>query len=176
MTPLESPRRQWLFGRPLTERECHFLQSCFGTALATDSIRMVASLGHRSWSPYGHRISLVRAHFHAGSAREEVRLDEPDSAACLAHEALHVWQRQRGRRVTLEAIPLQAGYTLGAWNPYDYRRSQDPADMLEQFVTGNVEQQGKIFEDYIYARQSGRDITAFEAVARHVRASARSTA
>lgn len=162
-------RAEWLRGRPLSERERQFLQTCFGDSLHDAPIRVVASIGHRSWSPFGHRISLVRKHFVGGSAHEELRLDEPSTAACLAHEALHVWQRQHGRRVTWEAIPLQVGYSLGRIDPYSYDRTCDPQRMLEQFIQGNVEQQGKIFEDYVYTLRGGREAAAFEAVARHVR-------
>jgi len=168
---MRQARGEWLRGRPLSDNEREFLQTCFGDSLHDAPIRVASSIGHRSWSPYGHRISLVRTHFVRGSAREELRLDDPSTASCLAHEALHVWQRQHGRRVTWEAIPLQVGYTLGRFDPYSYDRTTDPVRMLEQFVQGNVEQQGKIFEDYVYTLRDGRETAAFEAVAHHVRAS-----
>lgn len=158
-----------LLGRPLSEEECAFLKVWFGESLALEPIRVVASIGHRSWSPFGHRISLIRRHFDDGSARNSVALNNPASAACFAHEALHVWQRQRGRRVTWEGIPLQAAYVVGAKNPYRYQRSRNPEEMLAEFVTGNVEQQGQIFEDYVFARLHGREAKEFAAVANLVR-------
>jgi hypothetical protein len=160
----------WLLGRPLAEREREFLQRYFGESLACAPIRVVASIGHRSWSPFGARISLVARHFCGHSARKDVRLDDPESAACFAHEALHVWQRQHGRHVTREAIPLQLGYSLGTRDPYAYRPTHDPAELLQQFIQGNVEQQGKIFEDYVYTHCTGGDTSAFGEVARHVQA------
>ncbi|MET0343141.1 MAG: hypothetical protein ABW252_19185, partial [Polyangiales bacterium] len=105
--------------------------------------------------------------------RAEVRLDVPSIAAVFAHEAVHVWQRQGGRRVTWEGARLQAGYTLGLFDPYAYdARATCPATLLSLFVLGNIEQQGRIFEDYVRADLEGRDTERFGQVAdwvRHVR-------
>ena len=158
-----------LTGRPLSADECSFLATYFGDALDTTPIRIAASLGKRSWSPFGHRISLVKRHFGEGHPGSEVTLSDPQAAAVFAHEALHVWQRQRGRRVTWEAIPLQAGYILAGRDPYDYEPSDDPALLLERFLRGNVEQQAKIFEDWVYRDRTGAPVDAFAAVANHVR-------
>lgn len=132
-------------------------------------MRIVASLGRRSWSPFGHRISLGRKHFRERDAASEIALEDPQSAAVFAHEAMHVWQRQGGRRVTWEAIPLQAAYTLGRFNPYAYEACDDPEQMLERFLRANVEQQAKMLEDFVYRERSGSDVGEFEGVARHVR-------
>jgi hypothetical protein len=145
------------------------LRAYFGPSLDTRGMRIVASLSHRSWSPFGHRISLVKTHFRDGHAASEVELDEPRSAAVFAHEAMHVWQRHGGRRVTWEAIPLQASYTLGRSDPYAYERSENPARMLERFLGANVEQQAKMFEDFVYFDRTGRDTSAFRDVVAHVR-------
>jgi hypothetical protein len=145
------------------------LAAYFGSSLDTRGVRIVASLGLRSWSPFGQRISLARTHFSEGHAASDVELSEPRSAAVFAHEAMHVWQRQGGRRVTWEAIPLQASYTLGGSDPYAYERCEDPARMLERFLRANVEQQAKMFEDFVYFDRTGRDTSAFRDVVAHVR-------
>ena len=159
--------------RRLTEFERSFLAEYFADSLDLEPIRVAASLGKRSWSPYGPRISLVRHHFQDHRAANEIALGDPRTASVFAHEALHVWQRQGGRRVTWEAIPLQANYILGRRDPYEYVSSEDPAVVLAQFTAGNVEQQGKIFEDYVRCERSGRDTRAFDAVAQFVRARVR---
>jgi hypothetical protein len=160
---------QWIAGRAPSEAECAFLKTYFGDALDTRDVRIVASLGRRSWSPFGHRISLVREHFRERDAGSEIVLEDPQSASVFAHEAMHVWQRQGGRRVTWEAIPLQAAYTLGRFNPYAYDACDDPDVMLERFLGGNVEQQAKMLEDFVYRERIGADTSALSGVARHVR-------
>jgi hypothetical protein len=155
--------------RPLHEAETEFLQRFFGPSLDTSTIRISSSLGRRSWSPFGARIGLARRHFRERHAGSEVGLEEPNSAAAFAHEALHVWQRQHGRAVTREAIPLQAGYLLGRFDPYAYEGSEDPAVMLALFERCNVEQQAKIFEDYVLHTLRGRSVHAFEHIASSVK-------
>jgi hypothetical protein len=81
--------------------------------------------------------------------------------AVLAHEALHAWQRQHWRWVTLQGIPLQAGYALGLCDPYRHDLSEDPREMLCSFMTGNIEQQGRIFERYVHASLTGGDTAAY---------------
>jgi hypothetical protein len=161
---------QWIAGRTLSEDECAFLHAYFGDSIETRSMRIVASLGRRSWSPFGHRISLVKRHFRDGHPASEIVLDDPRSAAVFAHEAMHVWQRQGGRRVTWEAIPLQAGYTFAGIDPYAYEPCDDPEQMVARFLTANVEQQAKILEDFVYRDRTGGDTQRFEHVVRHIRA------
>jgi hypothetical protein len=160
---------QWITGRSPSDAESQFLRAYFGTSLDTRALRIAASLGRRSWSPFGQRVSLAKTHFSEGHAASEVELNEPRAAAVFAHEAMHVWQRQGGRRVTWEAIPLQASYTLGRCDPYAYERCEDPARMLERFLGANVEQQAKMFEDFVYLDRTGRDTSAFRDVVAHVR-------
>ena len=156
--------------RRVDPRERAFLASYFGPSLDLDRIRLGSSLGARSWSPYGNRISLTLDLYEQRDARAPVRLEDPRAAAVFAHEALHVWQRQHGRAVTREGARLQAGYTLGWFDPYEYdRRVLHPASLLAVFVLGNIERQGRIFEDYVWAAQTGRDIARFEKVAAWVR-------
>lgn len=147
-----------------------FLQRHFGAALAIDRIVLGSSLGRRSWSPFGGRISLTRDLFEGHDPRAAVRLDDARAAAVFAHEALHVWQRQHGRAVTREGALLQARYTLGTFDPYAYdQRLSDPSALLAVFVLGNIERQGRIFEHYVLSAHSGRDATRFERVAAWVR-------
>jgi hypothetical protein len=159
---------QWFAGRAPSEAECSFLKAYFGESLQLARLRIAASLGHRSWSPYGHRISLVRRHFTAGDASNEVDMLDPRSASVFVHEAMHVWQRQGGRRVTWEAIPLQARYLAGV-DPYAYELLVDPAQMLAIFLRANVEQQAKIFEDFVYRERVGADTAPFVDVVNFVR-------
>lgn len=159
---------QWIAGREASEREREFLARYFGDSLDCGRLRIVASLGRRSWSPFGSRISLVRGHFVDADAKREVELSDPLSAAVFAHEAMHVWQRQGGRRVTWEAIPLQVGYWAGR-DPYAYEACEDAEGMLEQFKAANVERQAKIVEDFVYRDLRGGDVGVFELVARHIR-------
>jgi hypothetical protein len=83
-----------------------------------------------------------------------------------------VWQRQRGRAVTRVGAFLQAGYMLGMFDPYAYRVRHDPRCLLAEFVLGNIEQQGRIFQDYVFAVRSRRPVGSFSLVASWVRLSA----
>jgi hypothetical protein len=156
--------------RRVTDGERAFLRHYFGDALAVERIWIGSSLGVRSWSPVGGRISLTRDLFRDRHPGAEVRLDRPAVAAVFAHEALHVWQRQRGRRVTWEGAGLQTAYALGLFDPYAYdARDADAATLLTRFVLGNIEQQGRMFQDYVEADRSGHDTARFAWVAAWVR-------
>ena len=156
--------------RRVTDGERAFLDEYFGGALAADRIVIGSSLGRRSWSPLGGRISLTRDLFLDEDPRAEVRLAHPRAASIFAHEALHVWQRQHGRRVTWEGARLQAGYSLGLFDPYAYDEAvRDPVALLTLFVLGNIEQQGRMFEHYVYADRIGGDTRRFRAIAAWVR-------
>jgi len=156
--------------RRVSDSERAFLRHYFGDALAIDRSAIGTSVGRRSWSPYAGRISLTRDLFHEGDARRDVRLDHPRAASIFAHEALHVWQRQHGRRVTWEGAGLQTGYTLRLFDPYAYDETvQDPASLLALFVLGNIEQQGRMFEHYVYGDRAGLDTSRFARMAQWVR-------
>jgi hypothetical protein len=149
--------------RRVSPSERAFLEHYFHDALAIERIRLGSSLGARSWSPYGNRISLTRDLYHDGDPRAEVRLEDARVAAVFAHEAVHVWQRQHGRAVTREGALLQAGYTLGLFDPYAYdERERHPASLLAQFALGNIEQQGRMVQDYVYADRTGRPTARFD--------------
>jgi hypothetical protein len=159
--------------RRVFEREQAFLEHYFGPSLSVSRIAIGSSLGRRSWSPYGARISLVRGLFEHGDPRAEVRLDDPHAASVFAHEALHVWQRERGRRVTWEGARLQTGYVLRLFDPYAYDCTvRDPGELLSLFMLGNIEQQGRMFQDYVYADRCGHDCVRFRAIARWVQSGA----
>jgi len=160
--------------RRLNARERAFLQRYFVGSLALDRIALGTSLGARSWSPYGGRISLTVDLFREPDARSDVRLDDPYAASVFAHEALHVWQRQHGRAVTRQGARLQVGYALGLFDPYAYDLTlRDPRALLAAFVLGNIEQQGRIVQDYVAADMRGQDTTRFSHVARWIRGAAR---
>ncbi|HEX5660452.1 MAG TPA: hypothetical protein VFX59_24825 [Polyangiales bacterium] len=147
--------------RRVSARERAFLRSFFADSLDVDRIWIGSSLGQRSWSPFGARISLTRDLF----AGAEVALDDARAASIFAHEALHVWQRQHGRAVTREGAWLQAGYALGR-DPYAYDRAvHDAGDLLAMFVLGNIERQGRMMQDYVYAACSGGDTARFRKIA-----------
>jgi len=163
--------------RPVSRNERAFLEHYFHDSIAIDRIRLGSSLGARSWSPYGSRISLTRDLYDEDDPRADVRLGDPRVAAVFAHEAVHVWQRQHGRAVTREGAWLQAGYSLGLFDPYAYdERERNPASLLALFALGNIEQQGRMVQDYVYADRTGRATTRFDkllAWLRHARPTVR---
>lgn len=161
-------------GRPLSAAEAAFASRYFGGSLALGAVRVGTSLGRRCWSPYASRISLTRTCFVERDPRNDVWLDDARVCATFAHELLHVWQRQRGVRVTLKGAWLQTQLLLRWANPYRYQSAHEPEAMLAQFIDGNIEQQGQIFEDYVFADRTAAPTARFAAIAEHVRSGARS--
>lgn len=158
-----------MLARPLFSTEFAFLQPLFGEGLPYQRVRLARSLHpRRCWSPFGARISLTTSCFEGNDPKRAVALDRPSVAATFAHEALHVWQRTQGRWVTWEGARLQVPYTLFARSPYGYPPSTDPAQLLQTFLAGNIEQQGQLFEDYVLALRRGHDTSPFREVAAHV--------
>ena len=158
--------------RRLNADEQRFLSAYFGEALDLDPIRLGTSIGRRSWSPYGARISLVRGLYREADPDASVDLARPASAAVFAHEAIHVWQRQRGRAVTRQGAVLQTLYILGLRDPYAYRARADARCQLVEFALGNIEQQGRMFQDYVFAELTGGPVQQFSKIASWVRLSA----
>jgi hypothetical protein len=90
----------------------------------------------------------------------------------LAHEALHVWQRvHRHHRLGVSVDGVLLGVARGrAAYVYD-RELTDPALLLQEFLRGNIEQQGQMFEDYVRSNVTepeARD-ARFEQIAQYVR-------
>ncbi len=158
-------RWRCLVSRPLSAAESEFLRRYFGSSLDLRLIRLGRSMGRRSWSPLGNQISLAAAHFRG----DELNLSNARTASVLAHEALHVWQRQHGRWVTFSGAWLQSGYALRLFDPYRYASCEHPKTLLELFTCGNIEQQGQIFEDFVLADQRGQDVALFSEVAQYVK-------
>lgn len=151
-------------------RERAFLTHYFHHALDADRIWIGSSIGKRSWSPVMGRISLTRDLFVDHDARAEVQLEDPRAASIFAHEALHVWQRQHGRAVTREGAWLQLGYSLGWFDPYAYdTRIADPLQLFALFMLGNIERQGRMMQDYVFAAQRGAPTARFVTIASWVR-------
>lgn len=158
--------------RRLNGEERAFLAHYFGQALDLEPIRLGTSMGARSWSPYGCRISLVRSLYRQRDPEAGVDLDDARTASVFAHEAIHVWQRQRGRAVTRPGAWLQTRYTLGLHDPYAYVARADARCLLAEFVLGNIEQQGRIFQDYVFAERMGQATDRFSRIASWVHLSA----
>lgn len=157
--------------RPLTHDEHAFLFEHFGESIPLDRVRLAggghpgfaaheASLG-RAWQPLGSAIQLPDGYYEEGDPRAPVRADV---RAILAHEALHVWQRCRGRAVSLRGI----AEPLLHRDPYDWRAldSEDPSTLLAHFQRARIEQQARMFEEHV---RSPATLPKWVEVARYVR-------
>jgi hypothetical protein len=140
--------------RPLAPDEHAFLAEHFADSIPLDRVRLAGG-GHpgfaahdhshgRAWQPLGSTIQLPDAYYEEADPRAPVRADR---MGVLAHEALHVWQRCRGRAVSLRGI----AEPLLHRDPYDWRAldSEDPARLLANFQRARVEQQARMFEAYV---------------------------
>lgn len=174
MPAFKATARQLLSGtRPPSDAEAEFLRRYFGGSLDLSAIRVAKSLNpFASWSPFGSRISLQPHCLKRCEPREtigETDLANPIAASTFAHEALHVWQRQHGRPVSLPALRAHARHLVGGPDPYGFPFSEDPAVMLATFRDATVEQQGAIFQEYVRRNETDRPTRPFESVARLVR-------
>ncbi|MBM4258383.1 MAG: hypothetical protein FJ147_21105 [Deltaproteobacteria bacterium] len=150
--------------RRLVQAEIDFLARYFGESLDTDTIRVAATRGRRAYSIRGSHIRLPRPCFADRDTIAAVDLMNPWAAATLAHEATHVWQRQRGVWVTLKGAWLQLGDQCGR-DPYAYNREEsNPTRMFLQFFHGNIERQGQIVEDLVFADQTGQEAPQFSEI------------
>ena len=119
----------------------------------------------RAWQPLGCAIQLPDGYFEDGDPNGTVCQER---LAVLAHEALHVWQRCRGRAVSLRGIAEPILHR----DPYAWREldADDPELLLERFKRARIEQQARMFEEYVAQARAGRDIDAkWSAIARYVR-------
>lgn len=164
--------RAFFRARPLRHVERAFLEAEFGQSLDLDRLRIAGGghpFGRLGWQPMAARIQLSDACFEAGDPAQAVRMDV---WPVLAHEALHVWQRiHRHHRLGVSVDGLILGVARGrAAYLYD-RGLTDPALLLQEFLRGNIEQQGQMFEDYVRSNvtdPSARD-ARFQQVAQYVR-------
>ena len=131
--------------RPLTTNEKAFLVGFFGAALDVNAVDIGSSITGNSWSPYGNRISLTDDNFVNGDSDNEVSLVNREAEETLLREAVHVWQRQRGRFVTTEAAPLQIVRWI-AQNQFDPYSFDSTGNIFTQFLVGGVEQQAQIVQ------------------------------
>ena len=158
--------------RPLAEQERAFLQAEFGASLNLDRLRLAGGgqpLGRIAWQPTSALIQLADSCFEQADPERPLR---QAAYPILAHEALHVWQRvHRQCTVNVSVDGLWLGVMLGR-RAYDYDRGlRDPELVLREFLAGNIERQGQMFEDFVRAdvRDPSRRDPKFEYVAGHVR-------
>ena len=164
--------RAFFKARVLHDVERTFLNQEFGASLDLDRLRIAGGghpFGRLGWQPLAARIQLSDQCFEASDPAQAVR---KAVWPVLAHEALHVWQRvHRQHRFGVSVDGLYLGVAHGR-AAYVYDRSlTDPELLLREFLLGNIEQQGQIFEDYVRSNvidPKGRD-ARFERVAEYVR-------
>lgn len=136
--------------RPLTPAERACLEERFRSGLDYRRLRVGAlplARMRRAVSPWGNLALFPRDCFVGAEPLAELDLARERVRRVLVHEAAHVWQRQRGRWVTLRALPLQIAYALGR-DVYGYdRKLRDPDQLLALFLRSNVEQQAQMVEE-----------------------------
>ncbi|WP_240939547.1 hypothetical protein [Diaphorobacter sp. HDW4A] len=158
------------WSRPFTEAERAFVRRFFAHSLDALQPRLrlhLRRLGdtRRALSMNGGRIFMPRACFVNGDARQSLKLPHPYVAGLFAHELLHQWQRLQGMAVTRQAAWLQVQTMCLRRDPYAYEGCDDPARMLAQFQSAQVEQQGQMWQDYVMGCVAGMADPAFMAVA-----------
>jgi hypothetical protein len=159
--------------RRLLPEERDFLRREFADSLDCDSLRLAGGgqpLGRVAWQPMAALIQLSDGCFDADDPTRAVR---QEALPIFAHEALHVWQRvHRHCALHVSVDGLWLGIAHGA-RAYRYdKQLQDPAALLGEFLAGNIERQGQMFEDYVRSNVHvlrARD-PKFAAIAQYVRA------
>lgn len=159
--------------RNISVQESSFLEDFFGSSIDVASIR-IAGGGHPgnrpAWQPWDYLIQLDDSFFKDDNPSKSIN-PTVYNLGKLAHEALHIWQREHKVPV-VSWDGLTLGITQGrAAYAYD-TTEEDPNRVLQMFLAGNIEQQGKIFEDYVRERLSNNRYdplkSRFEHVARYV--------
>jgi hypothetical protein len=162
--------------RPLADHERAFLFEYFGDSIPLERVRLAGG-GHpgfaahehsvgRAWQPLGSTIQLPDGYYEEDDPRAPVREGQ---MGVLAHEALHVWQRCRGRAVSLRGIAEPILHR----DPYDWRAldSEDPSVLFENFRRARIEQQARMFETYVVEARGGEgEVAKWAEVARYVKA------
>jgi hypothetical protein len=136
--------------RPLYDAEREFIRREFAESVRIDALRIAGGghpMGRCAWQPIGALIQLDDGCFEGSDPGDALRLT---AYPTLAHEVLHVWQRQHRHCVVNVSVDgLWLGMTRGsAAYAYD-RTALDPRRMLTQFLAANIEGQGQMYEDYI---------------------------
>jgi hypothetical protein len=136
--------------RALLDSERDFLEREFGHSLELERLRIAGGgqpLGRLAWQPAAALIQMADVCFEHDDPEQAVR---PAAYPIFAHEALHVWQRvhkQCAVHVSVDGVWL--GLVRGR-SAYAYdARLEDPELVLQEFLSGNIERQGQIFEDYV---------------------------
>jgi hypothetical protein len=159
--------------RPLLAAERDFLEREFGASLDLDALRIAGGgqpLGRVAWQPMAALIQLADCCFEADDPARAIR---HEALPIFAHEALHVWQRVHRHctvHVSVDGLWLGIAHGVRAYR-YDTRLAQ-PEALLREFLAGNIERQGQMFEDYVRSNVHalrGRD-PKFAAIAQYVRA------
>lgn len=170
--PVARSLRAFFRARPLHDVEHAFLEREFGQSLDLSRLRIAGGghpLGRLGWQPMAARIQLGDPCFEDSDPSQPVR---QELWPVLAHEALHVWQRvHRHHRLGVSVDGLFLGVARGR-AAYVYNRElTDPALVLQEFLRGNIEQQGQIFEDYVRSNVSAPEArdAKFQQVAQYVR-------
>jgi hypothetical protein len=136
--------------RRLLAEERNFLEREFGASLDFDALRIAGGgqpLGRVAWQPMAALIQLADSCFEADDPARAIR---HEALPIFAHEALHVWQRVHRHcavHVSVDGLWLGIAHGVRAYR-YDTRLA-DPADLLREFLAGNIERQGQMFEDYV---------------------------
>lgn len=157
--------------RPPTLGESSFIKTHFGECIDPTNLDIdIRRIGDtsRALSLDGGFMSFPPSYFPDGNADKELKLSDPNVASVLGHETLHQLQRANGINVTVDALALQVGAFFGG-KPYDYSPSPDPNKMLNTFLSGNVEQQGQMFQDYLSGFLRGLSVNNFQRIADQVK-------
>lgn len=160
--------------RGLNEQERDFVSGYFGNSVDLNSINLRGggSLfnGARSWTPAFGYIQLSNDVFVGGRSDNSVDLSSVNAKATLAHEILHVWQRNNGIGPTGEGIVFQPLHLLGVVDAYGYPELEDQYAMLANFLAGSAEVQGAMFERYVKFAESGDTrATRYKLIANYIR-------
>jgi hypothetical protein len=144
--------------RPLCDAEREFVRREFADSVRVDALRIAGGghpTGRCAWQPIGALIQMDDACFERSDPGNALRLA---AYPTLAHEVLHVWQRQHRHCVVNVSVDgIWLGITRGgAAYAYD-RTAVDPQGMLAQFLAANIEGQGQMYEDYIRSNVADPD-------------------
>jgi hypothetical protein len=162
--------------RPLCDAEREFVRREFGDSVRVDALRIAGGghpTGRCAWQPIGRLIQMDDACFERSDPQNALR---STAYPTLAHEVLHVWQRQHRHCVVNVSVDgLWLGITRGAAAYVYDRMPVDPQRMFAQFLAANIEGQGQMYEDYVRSNVGDPDLrdARYALIAAYVKAPSR---
>ena len=151
----------YLFGNCFSPRELNKIDI---DTLITNDISEAAFSAGNGYTSFPH------FDFIDHNPDNSLNLLNPEIASVFAHEILHYWQGLQGINVFGQSFSLHIeSLTNAGYNPYAYSELSDARAMLAEFLSGNVEQQGAMFQQYVFLLMKGQKSDPYDLIGQYIK-------